>query len=58
VGDVISSVGDTKVGDPDDVAAAIQDRHPSDVVKITVRRGGSTQTLDVTLGERPSAATP
>src|SRR5215211_1247331 len=40
VGDVISSVGDTKVSDPDDVAAAIQDRHPSDVVKVTVQRDG------------------
>ncbi len=58
VGDVIVSVGGKKVADPDDVAAAIQDRHPGEAVKVEVQRGGSNQTLDVTLAERPSTATP
>ena len=58
VGDVIVSVDGKKVADPDDVAAAIQDRHPGESVKVEVQRGGSSQTLDVTLAERPATATP
>ena len=40
------------------VAAAIQDRHPGESVELEVSRGGSTQTLNVTLAERPATATP
>src|SRR3954452_4659399 len=58
VGDVIVSVGGKKVAQPDDVAAAIQDRHPGESVKLEVERGGSAQSLDVTLAERPATATP
>ncbi len=58
VGDTIVSVGGKRVSDPDDVAAAIQDRHPGETVTVEVRRGGSTETLDVTLAERPGQATP
>ena len=59
VGDVIKSVGGKEVAEPDDVAAAIQDRRPGET-----RRGrghaaaASEQTVDVTLGERPASATP
>jgi S1-C subfamily serine protease len=35
------------------VAAAIEDNKPGDKVAVTVRRGGSEQTIDVTLGQRP-----
>ena len=58
VGDVITSVGGKKVSTPDDVAAAIQDRRPGQSVKVVVQRGGSAQTLNVTLAERPANATP
>ncbi len=58
VGDVIVSVGGTRVTDPDDVSAAIQDRHPGDQVEIEVRRGGGNETLNVTLSERPANANP
>ena len=58
VGDVIVAVDGRKIADPDDVAAAIQDRHPGESVKVEVQRDGSSQTLDVTLAERPAAATP
>ena len=58
VGDVIISVGGKKVSTPDDVAAAIQDRRPGEPVKVVVQRGGSAQTLNVTLAERPANATP
>jgi putative serine protease PepD len=55
-GDVIVAVAGETVDEPDDVAAAIQDRHPGETVEIEVRRGGSTDTLDVQLGARPSQA--
>jgi putative serine protease PepD len=58
VGDVITSVGGKRVSSPGDVAAAIQDKHPGDPVKVVVERGGGSQTLDVTLAERPANATP
>ena len=58
VGDVITSVGGKSVATPDDVAAAIQDKHPGESVAVQITRGGSAQTLNVTLAERPSTATP
>jgi putative serine protease PepD len=58
VGDVIVSVGGKRVTDPDDVSAAIQDRHPGEQVEIEVRRGGGNETLNVTLSERPANANP
>jgi putative serine protease PepD len=58
VGDVIQSVGGKQVSDPDQVAAAIQDRHPGDSIDVQVQRAGSSQTLNVKLGARPDQATP
>jgi putative serine protease PepD len=58
VGDTIESVAGKQVSSPDDVAAAIQDRRPGEKVEIVVSRGGSEQTVTVTLGERPVSATP
>jgi putative serine protease PepD len=58
VGDVITSVGGEKVSTPDDVAAAIQDKRPGESVAVQVERGGSAQTVNVTLAERPANATP
>jgi putative serine protease PepD len=58
VGDVIVSVAGEHVSEPDDVAAAIQDRQPGETVTLEVRRGAGTHTLDVRLGERPGQATP
>jgi putative serine protease PepD len=58
VGDVITSVGGKRVSEPDDIAAAIQDRRPGEKVELEVRRGGSTETIAVTLAQRPASATP
>ncbi|MDA0160151.1 trypsin-like peptidase domain-containing protein [Solirubrobacter ginsenosidimutans] len=58
VGDVLTAVGGKSVATPDDVAAAIQDKHPGESVAVQITRGGSAQTLNVTLAERPSTATP
>ena len=52
-GDVVTKVDGEEVQTPDDVAAAIDDNKPGDQVDVTVERGGSEQTVQVTLGQRP-----
>jgi putative serine protease PepD len=58
VGDVIVSLGGSRVTDPDDVSSAIQDRRPGEQIELEVRRNGGNETLNVTLDERPANATP
>jgi putative serine protease PepD len=58
VGVVLVGGGGTAVADPDDVAAAVQDRRPGESVSLEIKRGGSTQTLQAKLAERPANATP
>jgi len=55
-GDIIVAVGGAAVRTPDDVAAAIQDRHPGETVAVTVLRDGARVTLDVHLAARPRQA--
>jgi len=55
-GDLIVTVGGERIADPDDVAAAIQDRAPGDSVDVDVRRGGERRTLEVELTARPEQA--
>ena len=50
-GDVITSVGDTKVETPRDLARIIGERAPGDMVALAVQRDGSRETLRVTLAE-------
>jgi putative serine protease PepD len=52
-GDVVTEVDGDRVQDPDDVAQAIEDEKPGDRVEVKVQRGGSEQTIEVTLGQRP-----
>ena len=52
-GDVVVKVDGQDVTGANDVASAIEDNKPGDKVEVTVRRGGSEQTIDVTLGQRP-----
>ena len=52
-GDVITGVDGDQVRDPEDVAQAIEDNKPGDRVELKVQRGGSEQTVQVTLGQRP-----
>jgi putative serine protease PepD len=52
-GDVVTKVDGQDVKTPDDVAAAIEDNKPGERVDVTVQRGGSEQTVQVTLGQRP-----
>ena len=53
VGDVILRVGESPVSDPQEVAAAIEDRRIGEEVELTIRRGGQERTVTVTLAERP-----
>jgi putative serine protease PepD len=52
-GDVVTKVDGEDVKTPDDVAAAIEDNKPGDQVDVTVQRGGSEHSVQVTLGQRP-----
>ena len=52
-GDVITEVDGDEVRGPEDVAQAIEDDKPGDRVELKVQRGGSEQTVQVTLGQRP-----
>jgi putative serine protease PepD len=54
VGDVITSVGGTKVSTGDDLRAAIAAKSPGDTVSVTYTRGGSSHTASVKLADRPS----
>lgn len=49
-GDIITEFAGTKVTDVTDLLAALRKQDPGQTVSLTVRRGGSTQTLSVTLG--------
>jgi S1-C subfamily serine protease len=51
--DRIVSIAGTDVREPDDVAAAVNARKPSDKVVVVVERGGERRTLNVTLGAQP-----
>ena len=52
-GDIVTEVDGEAVQTPDDVASAINDDAPGDRISLTVRRDGSEQEIQVTLGSRP-----
>jgi putative serine protease PepD len=54
-GDVVTEVDGRSVADAAALRSAIDSHAPGDKVKVTVDRGGTTHTLTVTLGTRPSA---
>jgi putative serine protease PepD len=56
--DRITSVDGDPVRRSGDVAQAIQDREPGDVIAVVIERDGRRQTLDVRLDERPANAGP
>jgi S1-C subfamily serine protease len=49
----VTKVDGETVHSPDDVANAIADNKPGERVEVTVNRGGSEHTVEVTLGQRP-----
>jgi putative serine protease PepD len=54
VGDVVTEFGGRSIGSSDELTAAVSAHKPGDKVSVTYRRGDSTKTTDVTLGNRPS----
>jgi len=52
-GDVILQVDGEDIVTPDDLAEAIADRQPGEVVTLTILRDGERQQVEVTLGKRP-----
>ena len=55
-GDSVTKVDGKAITDPDGVADAIASHAPGDRIEVELTRGGSTQTLEVTLGTRPEKA--
>ena len=53
-GDIIVEVDGEKITKPDDVAAAINDNRPGDVVEVKIYRDNKLQTKQVKLGTRPA----
>ena len=53
-GDVITSVGGTKITTVDGLIAAVNAKKPGDIVSITYLRAGKSHTVRVTLTSRPS----
>ena len=53
-GDVITAVDDTAISDGADLQSAIDAKRPGDTVSITFTRDGTSTTIEVSLGTRPS----
>lgn len=52
-GDLVTRVGNLQIDSASEVVAAVANARAGDTLEITVKRGGETQTLSVTLGEHP-----
>jgi putative serine protease PepD len=55
-GDVITDLDGARIGDANDLTGAVDSHAPGAKVTVTVQRRGSTQSLSVTLGQRPAEA--
>jgi S1-C subfamily serine protease len=53
-GDIVTAVNGRQVGSAEDLQAAISSRKPGEKVILTIVRGGSQRSVDVTLGNKPS----
>jgi putative serine protease PepD len=56
VGDVVTAFDGTPIKSADDLTAAVFHAKSGDTVKVTVKRRGTTKTLQITLGVQPSSA--
>ncbi|HEV3478705.1 MAG TPA: trypsin-like peptidase domain-containing protein [Gaiellaceae bacterium] len=54
--DVVTKVNGRAITTGDDLRAAIDARKPGDKITLTIERSGRERTVEVTLGQRPSAA--
>src|SRR3954470_3368069 len=55
-GDVVTQIGSAPIHDSGDLVAAVATHKPGDKVDVTVKRGGATHKVTVTLGTQPSSA--
>jgi putative serine protease PepD len=55
-GDLITAINGKPVGSTDQFIATLDTYSPGDIVTLTVKRGGKTLTIKVTLGTRPAEA--
>ena len=53
-GDVITAIGGKQISTADDLTAAMNVYKPGDKATVTAHRGGSTKSISVTFGTRPS----
>src|SRR5262249_14898189 len=53
-GDVIVAANGTKVASANQLTSVVAEQEPGDTLRLTVERGGSTLTIDATLGTRPA----
>jgi putative serine protease PepD len=52
-GDLIKTVDGQPVQDPTNLSSAVGSKRPGDKVTVVIQRGGLSQSIDVTLGQRP-----
>ncbi|MBG6225284.1 S1-C subfamily serine protease [Arthrobacter sp. CAN_A2] len=53
-GDIITRIGDEEISAPEDLLSALRQYDPGETVQVRIRRGAETQTVDVTLADRPA----
>ena len=54
-GDLVTKVDGTSVHSADELRRLVDSKRPGDQIEVTVKRNGTTMTVKVTLGTRPSA---
>jgi len=54
-GDVITAIDGKAISTADDLTALVNTYKPGDTAKLTVTRNGSTKTLTITFGQRPTS---
>ncbi|WP_434995301.1 S1C family serine protease [Arthrobacter sp. Ld5] len=52
-GDIITRIGDEEIATAEDLLSTLRQYDPGDTVPVEVQRGSETQTVDVTLADRP-----
>ena len=58
VGDVVTALDGKSIAGADSLTAAVANGTPGDTITLTIRRGGATQHVSVTLGVRPAKPAP
>lgn len=53
-GDILLSIDGEQLRSPEDLLAALRQREPGDEITLDVQRGGRSETVDVTLTDRPT----